>query len=366
MVFRNDFQHGKEDRNLYLDRYEIARVGDSRRPSARTRQTVKGPPVAQTAHPPQPQPPATSILNSPTPAPTNRGPRPPAAVDAPRASDASYIPAEGAQNVTVRMPWWRACRVPSARRGPPGWTSSSTVSRRASDCSDRRRRPTRWSFPLLARQTRPRQSSDHRARARRRRPRHRFAPAQTVQRARPSSRSCPDRTNAPCFCSTGWPSDRSPRELAAVLTLGEKARGSTTGSPLATRRPPNRPSCARACRKFPRIDDEYQASTRRAIAQWISSDNPVRSRFTAWTENHFSTWVTKTRGAPKWHEHLDFCWMGVAPFADLLSVSAHSPAMLAYLDQEKELRRQAQRKTTPARSWNCTPSACTAVTSRPT
>ena len=27
--------------------------------------------------------------------------------------------------------------------------------------------------------------------------------------------------------------------------------------------------------------------------------------------------------------------MGVAPFADLLSVSAHSPAMLAYLDQEK-------------------------------
>ena len=63
-------------------------------------------------------------------------------------------------------------------------------------------------------------------------------------------------------------------------------------------------------------------------------------RFTAWAENHFSTWIEKTEAAPKWRSHLDFCRMGVAPFADLLTVSAHSPAMVVYLDQEKSYARK--------------------------
>ena len=126
-----------------------------------------------------------------------------------------------------------------------------------------------------------------------------------------------------------------PRELAAVLTLGE---GAWLNNRLAStyETPAERAVLLGACQKFPRIDDEHQTSVR-ALAQWIGSDDPVRSRFTAWAENHFSTWINKTRAAPKWHEHLDFCWVGVAPFADLLSISAHSPAMLAYLDQEKSV-----------------------------
>ena len=72
VVYRNDFNHGKEDRNLYLDRYEIARVGDSPAPTPEPAKPGSGP---QTAHQPLP-PPATSILNSPPPAPRTQTSRP--------------------------------------------------------------------------------------------------------------------------------------------------------------------------------------------------------------------------------------------------------------------------------------------------
>lgn len=74
---------------------------------------------------------------------------------------------------------------------------------------------------------------------------------------------------------------------------------------------------------------------RRAIQQAIATGNPVRNRFTLWAENHFSTWVRKTDAWRKWDEHERFSTLGVAPFYDLLSASATSPAMLRYLDQEK-------------------------------
>ena len=71
----------------------------------------------------------------------------------------------------------------------------------------------------------------------------------------------------------------------------------------------------------------------RALHQLLLAPDPARARFVMWTENHFSTWVDKAQQGPKWREHLRFWALGAAPFGDLLSVSATSPAMLVYLDQ---------------------------------
>ena len=124
-----------------------------------------------------------------------------------------------------------------------------------------------------------------------------------------------------------------PRELAAVLTIGENAwLNKRLASVFDT--PAEQALLHIVCKKFPRVDDQTQTADR-ALNQWIASENPVRTRFTAWVENHFSTWINKTEGSAEWHSHLDFCRLGVAPFADLLNASAHSPAMLVYLDQAK-------------------------------
>ena len=124
-----------------------------------------------------------------------------------------------------------------------------------------------------------------------------------------------------------------PRELAAVLTQGESAW--LAGRLASSFDSPAEQALLRAaCKQFPEIHSDQQ-SIYRALYQWLGSDNPVRSRFTAWSENHFSTWINKTESDWKWREHLAFCRLGIAPFADLLAVSAHSPAMLKYLDQER-------------------------------
>ncbi len=322
VVFRNDFQHGKEDRNLYLDRYEIARVGDTAAPPPAP---GKGPPVAQT-HAPQPQPPATSILNSPTPMQTGTAP---AAADAPPRLSILY-PAEGASvygadavvarvsgAVGLSRPAWVDLVIdgqPQGVRVLGPAVATDTVE-----------------FPLLARQL---AAGSHRiaVRALDSAGRPTDSPGQSIS-VLDHAPFMPGPYERAVFLLDRLAFGPEPRELAAVLTLGE---GAWLNNRLASsyETPAEQAILRGACQKFPRVDDEHQASVR-AIAQWIGSDNPVRSRFTAWTENHFSTWVSKTKGAPKWHEHLDFCWMGVAPFADLLSVSSHSPAMLAYLDQEK-------------------------------
>lgn len=74
---------------------------------------------------------------------------------------------------------------------------------------------------------------------------------------------------------------------------------------------------------------------RRAIQQAIVSINPVRTRLVLWTQNHFSTWVRKTEAWRKMDEHEAFSRAGAARFGDLLRLSATSPAMLRYLDQER-------------------------------
>lgn len=74
---------------------------------------------------------------------------------------------------------------------------------------------------------------------------------------------------------------------------------------------------------------------RRAIAHLMHTQNPSRTRFVHWAQNHFSTWIRKIQGSRKWSEHLTFLRMGVSSFDRLLFASAESPAMLAYLDQER-------------------------------
>lgn len=320
VVFRNDFNHGKEDRNLYLDRYEIARVGDTAAPPPAP---GKGPQPVQVR---QPQPPATSILNSPTPAQTGTAP---VAADAPARLSILY-PAEGASVHGADAVVARVSGAVGASR--PAWVDLVIDGQpqgirllgpaAATDTVE---------FPLVVRQIAP---GSHRigVRALDAAGHSTDSPTQTVN-VLDHPPFMPGPYERAVFLLDRLAFGPEPRELAAVLTLGE---GAWLNNRLASsyETPAEQAVLRGACQKFPRIDDEHQTSTR-AIAQWIGSDNPVRSRFTAWTENHFSTWVNKTKAAPKWHEHLDFCWMGVAPFADLLSVSAHSPAMLAYLDQEK-------------------------------
>ena len=125
-----------------------------------------------------------------------------------------------------------------------------------------------------------------------------------------------------------------PGELAVILTAGEQNWLNARLVSPSYDTEAERAMLAGAIAKFPRLDDDGQ-TIQRALYQAINSENPVRTRFTAFIENHFSTWINKTNAAPKWHEHVAFSKLGIAPFIDLLKGSARSPAMLVYLDQEK-------------------------------
>ena len=80
-------------------------------------------------------------------------------------------------------------------------------------------------------------------------------------------------------------------------------------------------------------DNEYDIVSR-VLRQALITPNPVRMRSVLWSQNHFSTWIGKTGAAPKWEEHLRFTRAGPAPMGTLLGLSATSPAMLFYLDQQ--------------------------------
>ena len=319
--FTNDFSAAKEDRNLYLDDYEIARVGDL--------------------------PPASGLNTAPigTGAPVNlaaaaatAGASASAAAAASLSSTdgtvAAYRPAVlypangahvfGADAVIARV-------TGGDRLVPPAWVDVlldgepqgvRSVSPVGTDAI---------LLPLVLRQVSP--GSHHLSVRVADTAGHTVdSPAQllNVLPAAPAVRGPYERA---IFLLDRLAFGPDPRELTAVLTLGETVWLNNRLN-AAFDSPTDQALLRLACTKYPRIDDENQGASR-ALAQWIGTDNPVRARFTAWAENHFSTWINKTRAAPKWHEHLDFCRLGVAPFADLLSVSSHSPAMLVYLDQEK-------------------------------
>ena len=123
-----------------------------------------------------------------------------------------------------------------------------------------------------------------------------------------------------------------PREIAAILTMGRHAwlearLNETIESPQEQNEE------ERLHAEFP---DQY-AAVPRALQYLLTDANPVRARFVMWTENHFSTWVSKDGPPEKAREHDRFLELGVAPFADLLLASATSPAMLIYLDQRNSV-----------------------------
>jgi len=78
----------------------------------------------------------------------------------------------------------------------------------------------------------------------------------------------------------------------------------------------------------------------RVITDLLATRRPARARFSQFVQNHFSTWISKTGSAAKWEEHRAFRDTGAARFQDLLLVSATSPAMMVYLDQQNSLGRQ--------------------------
>jgi hypothetical protein len=122
-----------------------------------------------------------------------------------------------------------------------------------------------------------------------------------------------------------------PGEVAAILTLGEQPWLQARLAPAAPS--PGELNEQEAMRaQFPNPRDGGQV-TSGAIEYLLTEPNPVRARFLMWTENHFSTWMSKDGASAKGREHQSFLELGVAPFFDLLLNSSTSPAMLVYLDQ---------------------------------
>ncbi|MEM6821541.1 MAG: DUF1800 family protein [Verrucomicrobiota bacterium] len=80
--------------------------------------------------------------------------------------------------------------------------------------------------------------------------------------------------------------------------------------------------------------NEYWVA-QKALKQAIYSDQPVKARFNFWAQNHFSTWMRKAGSEQKQKEHIAFSEAGFQTFENLLKISAKSPAMLVYLDQQR-------------------------------
>jgi uncharacterized protein (DUF1800 family) len=122
-----------------------------------------------------------------------------------------------------------------------------------------------------------------------------------------------------------------PGEVAAILTLGEKAwLESRLAQSVASPAEENEQELLRA--QFPDERDGGQVALG-AVEYLLTEPNPVRARFVMWTENHFSTWLSKDGSSAKAREHESFVQLGPVPFFDLLLTSSTSPAMLVYLDQ---------------------------------
>lgn len=122
-------------------------------------------------------------------------------------------------------------------------------------------------------------------------------------------------------------------ELAAILTMGEEAwLRDRLGSGLESAGEVN--ALTLPMIRFANDRSEYDVP-RRALMHAMLTPNPARARFVLWAQNHFSTWIRKTEADRKWEEHAAFARAGVGRFAELLLLSAMSPAMLRYLDQER-------------------------------
>ncbi len=294
---------GKEDRNLYLARYEIVRVGD----------TAPAPPKA-----------AAASARAGSAAPATPALLPEAEPDF---RPAVVYPANGAAVYGADAV---VARIPGGGVVRPAWVDIVVDGQEMAVRSPSPSPADPVLLPLVARQLTP---GSHRLAVRTADAAGRLtdSPAQllTVLAAAPAVRGPYDRA---VFLLDRLAFGPDSRELAAVLTMTESAwlDARLNGSFDA---PAEQSALRVAAREFPHIDDAH-ATALRALTQWIHTENPVRARFTIWAENHFSTWIEKAKAAAQWREHFDFSRLGVAPFGDLLSASAHSPAMVVYLDQQ--------------------------------
>jgi hypothetical protein len=89
---------------------------------------------------------------------------------------------------------------------------------------------------------------------------------------------------------------------------------------------------------FPGLNDHHVRG--RVLSEALLTRSPVRTRFVLWAQNHFSVWMRKAGSRSKWIEHEGFRGAGLARFNDLLLLSATSPAMMVYLDQQNSLDKQ--------------------------
>jgi uncharacterized protein (DUF1800 family) len=86
--------------------------------------------------------------------------------------------------------------------------------------------------------------------------------------------------------------------------------------------------------RFPTGTSTYHIS-RRVVDMARRNDNPIRTRLLLFWENHFTTWIRKVGAQSAWEEHLRFQEVANADFGQLLRASAHSPAMMRYLDNTR-------------------------------
>ena len=128
-----------------------------------------------------------------------------------------------------------------------------------------------------------------------------------------------------------------PLTMIRILTQGEEAWiASETTTPWGGEHDALIEAYARVL--FP-DGNEYNLRGR-VVCHLLASRNPVRSRFSLFAQNHFSTWMAKTGAGAKWRENQEFRDAGITRFHDLLLTSATSPAMMVYLDQQNSLARQ--------------------------
>jgi uncharacterized protein (DUF1800 family) len=129
-----------------------------------------------------------------------------------------------------------------------------------------------------------------------------------------------------------------PRVIAAILTTGEEAwLASQLDTPVGGARHDAIEALARL--RYP--DSVSATNVRGRVAnRLLLAPDPLRARFTQFAMNHFSTWITKAGAPALGEEYAAFRAAGVARFADLLLISATSPAMMVYLDQQNSLGRQ--------------------------
>ncbi len=121
-----------------------------------------------------------------------------------------------------------------------------------------------------------------------------------------------------------------PQELADVLTMGERAWLDASLAEAG--------AGDAAALGFARTDMQTYGNYQTVVATLqhvLRTDNPARTRFVQWVENHFSTWINKAGGPAEWYEHDRFLRLGAAPFQELLVSSSTSPGMLCYLDQQE-------------------------------